>query len=446
LSLQDTNIPVSPEARQLHLLRERLESISVASEILRVMMATDSLDAAVAILLSGLADSVACRSLALFEATADSLVEIGREGGGGSPEKASISFERTDHPAIACLRAGRHRIEDHLSPWWSTGDIAPGPAILLPFEGRLGADPSQGSLASHLLWIDAPRPLPLPSSLMDFLVSLTGQGGVLLSGLRFRDDLRRTYEALRTANHKLQKDIDRAKRIQEGLIPRATLEAPGIRAASRYQPAEKVSGDSFDIFPIDADQPEGAQALLVADVSGHGISAAMVMSMFKVLLRRSLKHTANPDQALLEVNRELLDQVRGLHFVTVFLGIFSPADRRLRWVSAGHCPQILLRRDGTLVSFEASGLFIGAFDAPDLSCDETLIEPGDRMLLHTDGITEAADPDGEMFGFERVVENLRTHAASSPEASLDHLHAALKAFVQGEPIEDDLTLLLAEFS
>jgi serine phosphatase RsbU (regulator of sigma subunit) len=418
----------------------------VASEILRVMMATDSLEAAVGILLSGLADSVSCRSLALFEATHDALIEIGREGGGGDPARARIPFESSAHPAIACLHSGRHRIEDNLSPWWSQGDVPPGPAILLPFEGRLGADPTKGSLASHILWIDAPRPLPLPSSLMDFLISLTGQGGVLLSGLRLRDDLARTYEALRAANHKLQKDIDRAKRIQEGLVPRASLEAPRIRAVSRYQPAEKVSGDSFDIFPIDPDQPEGLQALLVADVSGHGISAAMVMSMFKVLLRRSLKHTSSPEQALAEVNGELLDQVRGLHFVTVFLGVFDPATRLLRWVSAGHCPQILLRADGTLVSLDASGLFIGAFDDPGLAGEEIEIGPGDRMLLHTDGITEAATADGDMFGFDRIVTCLREHQASPPEEALSLLHGALKAFVAGEPIEDDLTLLLAEFS
>lgn len=442
------NIPVTPEIRQLHLLRERLESISVAGEILRVMMATDSLDAAVQILLSGLADSVACRSLALFEATPEGLLEIGREGvpANSAPMPSRFMLDQTEHPAIQCIRSGRHSIEDYLSPWWSLGEIEPGPAILLPFEGRLGADPNQGALASHLLWIDNPRPLPLPSSMMDFLISLTGQGGVLLSGLRLRDDLRRTYEALRTANHKLQKDIDRARRIQEGLVPRADLEAPGIRAASRYQPAEKVSGDSFDIFPIDPETPDGLQALLVADVSGHGISAAMVMSMFKVLLRRSLRHTASPAMALSEVNRELLDQVRGLHFVTVFLGIFDPSSRRLSWVSAGHCPQILLRKDGTLDSLEASGLFIGAFEDPDLSCSETVIAPGDRMLLHTDGITEAARPDGEMFGFDQVVATLRKYAGSEPSDALHLLHEDLKAYLEGEPVEDDLTLLLAEFS
>jgi serine phosphatase RsbU (regulator of sigma subunit) len=400
----------------------------------------------VATLLSGLSDSVPCRSIALFEATADALVEIGREGSTGSfTAPVSIPYTQTEHPAVQCLLSGRHVIEEHLVPWWGDGTILPGAAALLPFEGRLGADPTRSSLASHLLWIDAPNPFPMPSSLLDFLISLTGQGGVLLTGYRFRDDLRKTYEALHLANQKLQKDIDRARRIQEGLVPRGNLQAPNILATSRYQPAEKVSGDSFDLFPLSPEDPQGKQCLLIADVSGHGISAAMVMAMFNVLLRRSLRHTASPEKALAEVNQELLDQVRGLHFVTVFLAVFDPSDWSLRWVSAGHCPQLLLRKNGETVSLEASGLFLGCFDQPDLSTGDLVVAPGDRLLLHTDGITEAANPDGDMFNYDRLVASLQTHAKLSPSDTLDAVQLDLHSFIQESPLEDDLTLFLAEF-
>ena len=428
------------------MLRERLESISVAGEILRVMMASEDLMGAVATLLSGLSDSVPCRSIALFEATSEALVEIGREGNTGSfQEPITIPFTQEDHPAVQCLLSGRHVIEEHLVPWWGEGTIPPGPAALLPFEGRLGTDPTRSSLASHLLWIDSPSPFPMPSSLLDFLISLTGQGGVLLTGYRFRDDLRKTYEALHQANQKLQKDIDRARRIQEGLVPHGDLQAPSILAASRYQPAEKVSGDSFDLFPLSPEHPQGKQCLLIADVSGHGISAAMVMAMFNVLLRRSLRHTSSPEQALSEVNQELLEQVRGLHFVTVFLAIFDPADGAMQWVSAGHCPQLLLRKSGETLSLEASGLFLGCFDQPDLATGTLTVAAGDRLLMHTDGITEAADPEGDMFGYERLTASLQAHAQLSPSEALDAVQSDLQTFLQEAPLEDDLTLFLAEF-
>jgi serine phosphatase RsbU (regulator of sigma subunit) len=444
LNPQEPNISNSADHRQLNLLRERLESISMASEILRAMMASDSQSKAVSTLLAGLEEIVPCRRIVLFEAIPEALAEIGRTGPVVPDAPCRLLLERSEHPAVISWKTACHRIEESLAPLWEAA--AKAPAILLPFEGRLGSDPTNGPSASHLLWIDAPVSFPPPSSLWDLLVSITGQAGALLSGFRLRDDLRRTYEALHQANHQLQKDIDRARRIQEGLVPGGNLSAPHILAASRYLPAAKVSGDSFDLFPLDPKDPSGKQALLVADVSGHGISAAMVMSMFKVLLRRSLIHAATLESALEEINQDLLAQVQGLHFVTVFLAIFDPQEWSLLWTSAGHCPQILLRRDGGLQSLEASGLFLGAFDDPQLRGGRLDLSPGDRLLLHTDGIVEAAAEDGEMFGFDRLCQHLRGCQELPPAASLDSMLRKWRDFVGAEPVEDDVTLLLVEFA
>lgn len=444
MNSQETNISTPTDTRQLHLLRERLESIAMASEILRAMMASDDLSKAVSTLLVGLGEIIPCRRIVLFEATQENLMEIGRTAATPSDQPSRLSL-LSKHPAVISLLTARHQIEEVLSPLWDE-DALSAPAILLPFEGRLGSDPTKGPSASHLLWIDAPALFPLPSSLWDLLVGITGQAGALLSGFRLRDDLRQTYDALHEANHQLQKDIDRARRIQEGLVPGGDLNAPHMLAASRYLPAAKVSGDSFDLFPLNPDVPLGKQALLVADVSGHGISAAMVMAMFKVLLRRSLRRAITLQEALEEINQDLLAQVQGLHFVTVFLAVFDPESWHLHWISAGHCPQILLRRDGTLLNMEASGLFLGAFDDPQLSIGTLTLTPGDRLLLHTDGIVEAANRDGEMFGFARLCERLRDSQEFLPTAALDAMLHKWRDFIGSEPVEDDVTLLLVEFT
>ncbi len=429
---------------QTRQLKARLESIATAGEILRVSLGGTSLAAAVRTLLLGLQELVPCRAVCLFEVGDLTLRELGRFVEGEEAETGrtwNLSQEGTC--TLDALRLHRHTMLE--SAHSLVDDALPGKTILVPFEGRLGGALPEKSgeafQASHLLWIDSPDSAEIPSETLDTLIALASQAGVLLTGFRYRDDLERTYSALREANQRLQRDIDRAKRIQEGLLPHGIPQVPGLLMDWRYLPAEKVSGDYFDCFPIDPDVPEGPHCIVIADVSGHGISASMVMVMFKVLLRREIRPGRNLTDVLRRLNKTLLDQVGGIHFVTVFLAAIDPSQASMEWCSAGHCPQVILRADGSVEELMADGVFVGMFEdfLPESKISPLL--PGDTLLLYTDGITEAENPSGELFGMERLRDDLTGLKDASPKNVLDGLLTSMESFVEGCSRQDDLTLV-----
>lgn len=431
-----------PENLQTRQLKARLESIATAGEVLRVALGNSSLESAVRTLLLGLADLVPSRAVALFEVKGKSLVELGRlVSGEESPKSPDRSLDDAE-PALQALLLHRHTLVEQ-APSLVEGALA-GRSIFIPFEGRLGGEMDEGASplrASHLLWIDSPDAMEVSSDILDTLIALASQGGVLLTGFRYRDDLERTYSALREANRRLQKDIDRAKKIQEGLLPQGTPIVPGFQIGWKYLPASKVSGDYFDCFPLDPALPDGTHCLVIADVSGHGISASMVMAMFKVLLRREVRPGRSLVDSLSRLNRTLLDQVGGLHFVTVFLAQIDPAARTMEWCSAGHCPQLLRHADGRIEELMANGVFVGMFDDLQAATQTQGLESGDSLLLYTDGITEAENPEGELYGMERLMSSLRKTDQSTPEVRLDSLLGDLDLFSAGGLRQDDLTLV-----
>jgi serine phosphatase RsbU (regulator of sigma subunit) len=430
---------------QTRQLKARLESIATAGEILRVSLGASSLDSAVRTFLLGLAELVPSRALALFEVGEGALVEMGRLVQGEESPPSKDRPLREGDPALTALRQRHHALVES-APSLLDGS-PPGRAFLMPFEGRLGSELTEGNAslrASHLLWVDEPEDEELPAEVVDTLVALGSQGGVLLTGFRYRDDLERTYSELREANKRLQKDIDRARKIQEGLLPHGTPEVPGLKIGWRYLPAAKVSGDYFDCFALDPSEPEGPHCLVVADVSGHGISASMVMAMFKVLLRREVRPGRHLVDSLTRLNRTLLEQVGGLHFVTVFLAVIDPSEKTMEWCSAGHCPQLLCRADGSVEELAAEGVFVGMFDDLQAESRTVSLAAGDSLLLYTDGITEAESPEGELYGLDRLAKVFSTRSKTPPEALLSALLRDQDEFAAGAQRQDDLTLVAVQ--
>jgi sigma-B regulation protein RsbU (phosphoserine phosphatase) len=233
--------------------------------------------------------------------------------------------------------------------------------------------------------------------------------------------------------------------IQRSLLPTRMPDIPTMALAAHYQTSHRAGGDYYDFFPL----PDGKWGLLIADVSGHGTPAAVLMAV-----THSLAHTypgpAMPPGRMLEhVNRHLtaLYTAQSDTFVTAFYGIYDPADRSLTYASAGHNPPRLKRCiDGTLALLNGTtGLPLGISPAETYREQTYQLVPGDELVLYTDGITEAHNEVGEMFGLSRLDKVLENCAVGAP-VLLQSVLDALREFTGKQPPHDDRTLLIAKIS
>ncbi len=233
--------------------------------------------------------------------------------------------------------------------------------------------------------------------------------------------------------------------IQRSLLPSRMPQIPTMAVAAHYQTSARAGGDYYDFFRL----ADGKWGICIADVSGHGTPAAVLMAV-----THSLAHSycgpGDPPGKLLEyVNHHLTARYTGESdtFVTAFYGIYNPADRTLTYACAGHNPPRLKRcEDGTLALLDAArGLPLGINPVERYGSATHRLVPGDQLVLYTDGITEANNPQGEMFGLHRldlVLENCSVTASDLLKSVL----AAVAEFTAGEPAHDDRTLLVAKIS
>jgi sigma-B regulation protein RsbU (phosphoserine phosphatase) len=233
--------------------------------------------------------------------------------------------------------------------------------------------------------------------------------------------------------------------IQRSLLPARLPAIPTLTLAAHYQTSERAGGDYYDVFPL----PEGRWGLLIADVSGHGSPAAVLMAVTHSLAHSYPGSHLPPGRLLDHVNRHLstLYTARSDTFVTAFYGVYDPRDRSLVYSSAGHNPPRLKRcADGSLALLDgARGLPLGIFPAENYDQACYHLVPGDELVLYTDGITEAHNPAGEMFGLERLDRVLENCAIGAPDL-LQEVLRALDQFTAGQPAHDDRTLVVGKVS
>jgi sigma-B regulation protein RsbU (phosphoserine phosphatase) len=237
----------------------------------------------------------------------------------------------------------------------------------------------------------------------------------------------------------LEQELDTARRIQASILPRGVPRVGGLRLAARYQPMASVAGDFWDFLAAD-----GRVGLLVADVSGHGVPAALVASMVKVAFESQRGRAAEPAEVVGAMNA-LLCRVLAGPFVTAVYVSVSADEGRLRFAGAGHPPALLWRARARRVErLNENGLLMGFDEAARYQTGEVEVEPGDRLLLFTDGLIEAANAHDEFFGLERLEQALVAGAELEPEALADRLLADLGRHRGVAGFEDDLTLLVAD--
>lgn len=239
----------------------------------------------------------------------------------------------------------------------------------------------------------------------------------------------------------LNKELEIARGIQAGLLPEKSYSVAGLVTASRYVPASSVAGDFYDFLPKDS-----GLGVLIADVSGHGVPAALSASMVKVAIRAQRDWADDPARVLTGLNSILCGNLQG-QFVTAGYLYLDPGRGALAYAGAGHPPLLAWRaREKKVECMEENGLMLGIFPEGAYRCMTADLGPGDRFVLYTDGITEAPSLSGEEFGMDRFKSFLAEHAASPAQELCDALVKHVTAW-SGNSREqhDDLTLVVVDY-
>jgi len=249
------------------------------------------------------------------------------------------------------------------------------------------------------------------------------------------DELRRTT----AEKERYTKELEIAKEIQESFLPEFIPEIPGYDIAATTIPAMEIGGDLYDFLPLKG----GHWGFLIADVSGKSVSAALYMALSRTLFHASGSEHQHPGPAVQWVNRMLFDDGRSGMFITVFYGVLDPVKKTFAYVNAGHNPPILVKKNGEKARYlEGRDIALGVLSEVKAASHALLLEPGDLLVLYTDGITEAFNEVDVDFSEERLVAYLEKNRSLKAREILAGLLAEIQEFRGNAPQSDDITLLV----
>jgi hypothetical protein len=237
---------------------------------------------------------------------------------------------------------------------------------------------------------------------------------------------------------RVRDELEVARELQEDLLPHDVPPIAGWDFAHSYRTANEVGGDYYDLTPL----PDGRVALLVGDASGHGMAAGLVMAIANATLKTALDLDPSPERVIALLNRSLCRTGTKRTFMSVFYALLDPATGEMEYVCAGHPFPVLRRADGTVKELGCGGLPLGMREPLPVFPNRVTLEPGDLLLLYTDGLAEALDAQGkEAFGYPRIAALARD--GGSPQTVHERVLRAFDRHVGDEPLKDDLTLLVA---
>jgi sigma-B regulation protein RsbU (phosphoserine phosphatase) len=239
----------------------------------------------------------------------------------------------------------------------------------------------------------------------------------------------------------LENELELSQVIQRGLLPQQVPSINGVNIAAFSRPAQILGGDYFDFI----DFKNNSHGLVIADVSGHGVSAGMFLSSLQTAFHTLVPDAESPLEVLERINRLYVHNVNVTTFVTIFFGQYDPRTRVLTYANAGHNSAYLYRMStNEEIWLRPSGPAIGLMEGFLIQKREVQLEPGDILLLYTDGLTEATSPDGTFWSEERLAEIIRENANSSAEQLVQKTMGALREHTHGNPFADDVTLVISK--
>ena len=235
---------------------------------------------------------------------------------------------------------------------------------------------------------------------------------------------------------RVRDELEVARELQRDLLPQVIATVPGYTFAHSYRTANEVGGDYYDVTPL----PDGRVAVVMADASGHGMAAGLVMAIANATLETALDLDPSPQRVLSLLNRTLCRTGTKRTFMSVFYALLTPETGQLEYVCAGHPFPLLRRADRTIEELGAGGLPLGLRDTLDVECRTVELEPGDLLVLYTDGLAESVDVQGRAFGYDGIRTVLEL--GGSPQMVHDLVLRTFERHVGDEPLRDDVTLLV----
>lgn len=242
---------------------------------------------------------------------------------------------------------------------------------------------------------------------------------------------------------RLESELELSQVVQRALLPQRVPSIRGVELAAFSRPSEIIGGDYFDFFEF----RDGTHGLVIADVSGHGVAAGMLMSSLQTAIRTMAPDTNSPAEILERINRFYIHNIHFTTFVTVFLAQFDPTTLTLTYVNAGHNPPAVRRSvNSEIIWLKPTAPAIGLAEDFHARMESIGFSEGDSLLLYTDGVTEAYNPGNEEFGQERLAQLVQQHADRPAPDLLQAVRQAVSAFGGDRPLMDDVTMVALRIS
>lgn len=237
----------------------------------------------------------------------------------------------------------------------------------------------------------------------------------------------------------LARELEQAAEIQRRFLPEGAPAVPGLELAGSNAPCRTVGGDYYDFFSY----PNGRVSLVLGDVSGKGMPASLLMMSLQARVQVLIDEPDDLGAVMARLNRLTTVNSLSNRFVTLFLCVIDPATGELTYCSAGHNPPMLIRANGGIEALDESGIVLGILQDAAYEQVRCRMEPGDTLVIFSDGVTEATNPQGEEFDEKRLCELLRSTRGQPAQAILETISGAVSAWAGGAPPADDITLIVA---
>ena len=243
--------------------------------------------------------------------------------------------------------------------------------------------------------------------------------------------------AARRAERRAHREQTEAQAMQRALLPSSLPVMPGCQLAARWTPASAFGGDCYDVVRLS----ETRLAISVADVCGKGLAAALLMSSLQASMRAFASQDSTPIRVAANVNGALVRNDELRRFVTCFYAVYDTDTRHLTFVNAGHNPPLVVSADGSVRRLATGGMVLGVFEAATFEQERIQLEPGDRIVMFTDGIVEAENPAGDDFGESRLTDVVVRRRAADVATMVNGIFEQVTRFAAG-PLQDDATVVV----